>query len=210
MYFTCSWYNNFNVNVSNGLFANIEGKIQEWTPDLYALLTEETWEIARSSDGGLYAIPVPKDIAAMNFIVYDKSFADANGFEIPDFIESWDEMTDYLVALQGSMGEGEYAFEIAKTPAGWDTGFDFIDRSVNIGVIFGAEGEDATKVISEFDDPLVMDRLRVIRKWYEMGLINPDAAVTDSVDDHHNHIFTAQAWTGYDYSPSRGYPCGMT
>ena len=210
MYFTCAWYNNFNTNVSNGMFANIEGKIQEWTPDLYALLTEDTWEIARSADGGLYAIPVPKDIAAMNFIVYDKSFADANGIVVPERIEKWDEMTDYLVALQGSMGEGEYAFEIAKTPAGWDTGFDFIDRTPLIGVIFGAEGEEATKVCVEFDDPLVMDRLRTIHKWYEMGLINPDAAVTDSVDDKHNHIFTAQAWTGYDYSPSRGYPCGMT
>ena len=210
MYFTCSWYNNFNVNVSNHMFAAIDGKVQEWTPDLYAIMTEDVWNLAYSSDGHLYAIPVAKDIAPMNFIVYDKSFADANGFEIPERLENWDDLTDYLVALQGSMAEGEYAFEIGGSPAGWDSSFDFIDRTPLIGVVVGSD--EPTKVVTEFDDPTIMDRLRTIRKWYTMGLINPDAATLNesSIDGKHNHITTVQAWTGYDYSVSRGFPCAMT
>ena len=70
MYFTCSWYNNFNVAVSNKLFANIWPHLQEWTPDLYATMPENVWELAKSSDGGLYAIPVKKDYCPENFIVY--------------------------------------------------------------------------------------------------------------------------------------------
>jgi len=212
MYFTCSWYNNFNVNVSNGLFANIWGKVQEWTPELYAIMSEDIWNLARSTDGGLYAIPVAKDVAPMNFIVYDKEFAENNGFDIPDRISAWSELTDYLVALQASMPEGQYAFTIGGTPAGWDTSFDFIDRTPMIGVIFGAEGEDATKVCCEFDDPTIIDRLHTMREWYTMGLINPDAATLSesSNDSKQHHIKTVQAWPGYDYSPSYGYPCGMT
>ena len=203
-------YNNFNVNVSNGMFAAIDGKVQEWTPDLYAIMSEDVWNLAYSSDGHLYAIPVAKDIAPMNFIVYDKSFAEANGFEIPERLENWDDLTDYLVALQGSMAEGEYAFEIGGSPAGWDTSFDFIDRMPLIGVIVGSD--ESTKVVVEFDDPTIIDRLHTMRKWYTMGLINPDAATLNesSIDSKHNHIKTVQAWTGYDYSPSWGYPCGMT
>lgn len=33
IYFTCSWYNNFNQGVSQGIFANIDGKVQEMAPD---------------------------------------------------------------------------------------------------------------------------------------------------------------------------------
>ena len=71
MYFTCSWYNNFNMNVANGIFANIWGKVQEWTPTLWASMPESIWNLAKSVDGNLYAIPVYKDIAPENFIVYD-------------------------------------------------------------------------------------------------------------------------------------------
>ena len=104
------------------------------------------------------------------------------------------------------------AFAIAGSPAGWDTSFDFIDRNVNIGVVFEAEGEDATKVVTEFDEPTIIDRLHTMRKWYTMGLINPDAATLsgDAIDSKLHHIKTVQAWKGYDYSPSYGYPCGMT
>ena len=52
MYFTCSWYNNFNVNVSNGIFANLWGKIQEVTPDLWATMPENIWNLAPTSEIG--------------------------------------------------------------------------------------------------------------------------------------------------------------
>ena len=207
MYFTCSWYNNYNVAVSKGLYANIWGKVQELTPDLWATLTEDIWELARSTDGGLYAIPVAKDIAPMNFIVYDKSFAESAGIEVPERLEHFADLTPYLDALQKSMKEGEYAFTIGGSPAGWDTSFDFIDRTPLIGTVFGD-----TKVIVEFDDPVIMERLHTLRDWYVAGYINPDAATLseDANDSHHNHIKTVQAWPGYDYSASYGYPCAMT
>ena len=70
IYYTCSWYNNFNQCVSQGLFANLDGKIEELAPDLYASMTEDVWALAHSADGGLYGIPVKKDYAIMNFITY--------------------------------------------------------------------------------------------------------------------------------------------
>ena len=211
MYFTCSWYNNFNNNVSNGIFANIWGKVQEWTPALWETMPENIWNLARSTDGGLYAIPVKKDYAPMNFIVYDAQFAQDKGIVIPEAISSWDEMTDYLVAMKKEMEEhpelGQYPVFVGGAPAGMESSFDFIDRTPLIGVEFGD-----TKVVSVFDDQAVMDRYRTMYKWQNMGLVNPDApTLTESaVDGKLHHIGFVQAWNDYDYTPSRGFWCEMT
>lgn len=207
MYYTCSWYNNFNVAVSNKLFANIWPHLQEWTPDLYATMPEKVWELAKSSDGGLYAIPVKKDYCPENFITYPADKAAELGYEIPAQIDAWDELTDFLVAWKETLPENEYPVMIGGNPAGMETSFDFIDRTVQIGVLFGT-----TEVVTVFDDPKVMERYHTMNKWYNLGLVNPDAAqlTEDAIDDYHQHLNFVQAWDGYDYSVGYGYNCEMT
>lgn len=207
MYYTCSWYNNFNVAVSNHLFANIADYVKEWTPDLYATMPETVWDLAKSSDGGLYAIPVKKDYCPELFIVYPADLAKELGFEIPDHIDAWDELTDFLVAWKATLDENDYPVMIGGNPAGMETSFDNIDRTPMIGVKFGT-----TEVVHVTEDPVVMERYRTMHKWYELGLVNPDAAQMneDSIDDRHQHLNFEQAWDGYDYSVTYGYNCGMT
>ncbi len=207
MYYTCSWYNNFNVAVSNKLFANIADHVKEWTPELYATMPEKVWELAKSSDGGLYAIPVKKDYCPENFIVYPADKAKELGFDIPDHIDAWDELTDFLVAWKETLPENEYPVMVGGNPPGMETSFDFIDRTPMIGVLFGT-----TEVVSVFEDPAIMERYRTMNKWYELGLVNPDAAqlTEDAIDDSHQHLNFVQAWDGYDYSVGYGYNCEMT
>ena len=206
MYFTCSWYNNYNMNVANGIFANIWGKVQEWTPDLWNIMPENIWELARSTDGGLYAIPVKKDYAPMNFITYDAQVAKDAGMEMPEAIKSWDELTPFLLAMKEAMDKdpslGQYPVNVGGRPAGLETSFDFIDRIPLIGVKFGT-----TDVISVFDDEDIMDRYRTMHKWYEMGLVYPDSATQSEtgVDNHLHHVTFEQAWNDYDYTPARGF-----
>ena len=206
MYFTCSWYNNFNVAVSNKLFANIWPHLQEWTPDLYATMPEKVWELAKSSDGGLYAIPVKKDYCPENFITYPADKAAELGYEIPDAIDAWDDLTDFLAAWKDTLPANEYPVTIGGPPS-METSFDFIDRTIQIGVLFGT-----TKVVTVLDDPEVMERYHTMNKWYNLGLVNPDAAYLtgDAIDDKHQHLHFVQAWDGYDYSVGYGYNCEMT
>ena len=86
MYYTCDWYNNFARCVSQGLFADITDKVQEWTPELYATMPEYVWDLAKTSDGILYAIPVKKDFAPINMLTYDAEFYESIGMELPDRI----------------------------------------------------------------------------------------------------------------------------
>ena len=205
MYYSSTWYNNFNQAVSIGYFADITDKVKEWTPKLYAAIDPRAWEMAKSSDGRLYAIPISSDFANINYITYDAKFARDNGFKIPERIKSWNELTDFLVAHKKALPEGEYPVMLTGAAAGLESSFDFIDRDAMIGVKFGD-----TKVVTCFDDPEVMDRYRVLHKWMNMGLINPDAATQTSVDQKHHHIKFETAWPGYDFSPSYGYEAGVT
>ena len=221
MYFTCGWFNEFNKNVADGIFANLykDGKnlVKEWAPKLWESMPESVWELACSSGenlpygAGLYAIPVYKDIAPENFIVYDAQVAADAGIEIPDVISSWDELTPYLGALKADLeanpDKGVYPVNIGGAPAGVETSFDFISRTALIGVIFGDD-----KVVSLFDDENIVNRYRTMHKWFELGYVNPDSPLQteDSISSKQHHISFVQAWDGYDYTPSRGFWVKMT
>ena len=209
IYFTCSWYNNTNQCISQNLFLGLtQEEIAEAAPGLYAAMSKEVWDLAESSDGYIYAIPNKKDYAAENFITYPADIAAELGYEIPEVLESWDELTDFLVAWKETMPEGEYPIYIGGAAPGWDSSFDFIDRTALIGCIYGT-----TDVVFEFEDPEIWERALTIAKWYDLGLINPDAAqLTETAfDDLKPWCHFAQAWDGYDgYTVSWGYNVGMT
>lgn len=211
MYYTCDWYNNFARCVSMGLFADITDKVQEWTPELYATMPEYVWDLAKTSDGILYAIPVKKDFAPINMLTYDAEFYESIGMELPDRIEKLSEMTPYLKAWKEAYPD-RYPITVGGSPAGLDTTFDFIDRTVNIGVTRAVDGtQDATPVvISEFEDPVILDRWATMHEWYEAGYVNPDAPTLtedaiESKGKDHNHFTWTQAWNGYDWSSARDF-----
>ena len=207
--FTCSWYNNTNQAISKGLFLGLEEDyIAEKAPGLYAALSKEVWDLAKSDDGLIYAIPNKKDYAAENFLTYDADVAAELGFEIPESISDWDEMTDYLVAWKETLAEDEYVIYIGGGFAGMDSDFDFIDRTACIGCIYGT-----TEVMSVYDVDFIQDRYATIAKWYELGLINADAATAtgESFDDTVPFMRSVQAWDHYNgYTISWGWNVGMT
>lgn len=207
IYYTCDWYNNTNQRVSEGLFLNIDGMVEQYAPDLWASMTPDVWELAHSFDGGLYAIPVKKDYAMMNFLTYPTEIAEELGFEIPDRIEAWGDLTEFLVAWKDTLPENEYPYLVGGGARGYDSSFDFIDRTSGIGCIFGT-----TEVVTVYDDPAVRERLATLAEWYDLGITNPDAAqlTETAIDTSKKRIDSVQAWPGYDYSVSNGYDTSMT
>ena len=207
IYFTCDWFFNTNQATSDGLFLDVAEAVKTVTPDLYASMSEQVWELAKTADGGLYAIPNKKDYAAMNFITYPSEKAAELGFEIPDAISAWSELTPFLEAWKATLPENEYPVWIGGSARGLETSFDFIDRVALIGCVYGT-----TEVVTVFEDPEIMERYRTLADWYSKGLINPDAAlITETaIDTSKERIDMVQAWPGYDYSVSNGYPTEMT
>ena len=207
IYFTCDWYFNTNQATSDGLFLDVAEAVKTVTPDLYASMSEDVWELAKTPDGGLYAIPNQKDYAAINLITYPVEKAKELGFEMPESIAAWSELTPFLEAWKATLPEGEYPVLIGGAARGLESSFDFIDRVALIGCVYGT-----TDVVTVFEDPEIMERYRALADWYKKGLINPDAAlITETaIDTSKERIDMVQAWPGYDYSVGNGYPTAMT
>ena len=201
MYFSGSWFNNYAENAKNGVYAELSASLLEYAPELYATMPDSVWGLARSEDGGLYGIPIKKDYAPMYFVVYDAAIAREAGIEIPDYIESLDELTEYLVALKEAVAD-EGTYPVGNYGIyGLDAGFEYIDRSTLIGVTPGE-----TQVHFLLEEENILDRYRTMYKWNDMGLVGDIDAYTQGS----HAISFVQAWTGYDYSPSRGFEAKMT
>jgi len=207
IYFTCSWFNNTNRRIAQGLFLDVSDAVKTVTPGMYNAMSKQVWDLAASSNGAVYAIPVKKDYAAMNFITYPSGVAAALGFSIPEKINAWSDLTPFLQAWKRILPEGEYPLLIGGAARGLESSFDFINRTAMIGCTYGT-----SSVCTVFDDPAIMERYRALADWYSKGLINPDAPRISetAIDTSKPRIDMVQAWPGYDYSPSNGYPTAMT
>ena len=208
MYFAGSWFNNFDQNVAAGVFADITEELQEVTPELYGTMPDTVWDLVKTDEGKLYGIPTKKDYAPMYFIAFDAQVAKDAGIEIPESIESLDELTPYLVALKAAMVEdptlGDYPV-VASNISGLNAGFESVQSAALIGVTCGG-----TQVQFMFDDETVMERYKTLHKWYEMGLVDTADKGDDYYSQRRHEISFVQAWPGYDYTPSNGYLTQIT
>ena len=198
MYFTCDWHNDFNTRVFEGVFADITDLLPVVTPALYATLDQEVWDLAKVN-GRNYAIPVKKDFYPEVFLMFDQELYARLGMEIPDEMNFLD-LEPYLEAYKAEYPD-LYPFMRSGSAGGLDGIFNYINRDASIGFPYSAAGtENATTIISLFEDEEMLARFRAMHDWYNKGYINPDAAILDdsSIDLKVNFIKTGQGFFGAD------------
>lgn len=198
MYFTCDWYNDYVTQSYAGIFADITELVPTVTPDLYATMPEEVWELAKVG-GALYAIPVKKDYCPENFFMFDKVLFEELGMEIPAEMNFLD-LEPYLAAQKEAYPD-QYPFVRTKASGGFDGIFNFVNRPSGIGFAYSLAGtEDGTKIVHIYEDAEMLERYAAIHDWYNKGYVNPDAATLDetSVDPKQHHIKTGQGFYGAD------------
>lgn len=204
MYFTCGWFFDYVTNTRDGLFADITEAVQTVTPDLYATLTEDVWELSKVG-GRIYMIPVAKDIGYQCYFTYNKDFYDSIGMTWPEKVTKFDEITPYLKAYAEAK-PGEYPFMFSKQPAGIGAADLFIGMGHQLGININ-NLEAGIHCI--YEDEQYLERCATVHEWMKAGYVNPDAATASSVDSKHDHVKIEAAWDGYDFSPSYGYTAGM-
>ncbi len=205
MVFTCEWFNNFAVQAANGYFADLTGKVDTMTPQLYATMPQIVWEGAKV-DGKIYAIPVKKDYAAEIFWRFDKELFETElGMEVKDSMTFFD-IEPFMKAAKDAFNDGVEAAKDAEFPmkmtkggfGGLDAGFDMINRDAALGIPYSAVGTaDADKVIITFEHPDLYDRLVALHSWFKAGYINQDAATVDDVGKY-SAIKSGQGFYGAD------------
>ena len=194
MVFTSSWLNKFYKNASMGLYHDITDVVKEETPALYASIGEY-WDCAKIR-GRIFGVPVLKDMGTENLFRFNADYFEGQkGMKIPEEM-TFKDVEPYLKAYKEDH-PNEYPLAMDKSGlAGY---LNFLERIVG-GIVVIPYGQDGDKprAIPFWECDELMERYRLLHKWYKAGYIHPDAATIDSTADKKTiPVRVGVAWRGY-------------
>lgn len=152
------------------------------------VLPESLWAPV-TVNGAIYAVPTYKDSAMAHFFVWQPSVIEKTGIDVTE-LNSFEKIEPVLKAMkeQGI----NYPYYLAKGGSNF-----LLDNYDNMGLprVLGVRYDDQErKVVSLFEQEEIWDFYRLLHKWFNEGLINPDAATL------------ATAPTDLPFTVSQGWP----
>lgn len=197
MTFTCDWANSFVDNANNEMFYDITDLVKTATPALYERIDQKYWDVAGSLNGKIYAVPTLKDMASQQFFRMDKERYEAIGMELPESMEFAD-LEAYLAAYKANYDD-VYPLMLGKgSLTGMTNSAQWIVGSYLCSPYHLAGTERENQIIPFWEDEVLMERFRLLHKWYGLGYINPDAATTETIGrEIRASVRSGSAWAGY-------------
>lgn len=192
MVYTCEWLNPFNTNAAKGLYYDITDLIETETPDLYRIIGDY-WE-AGELNGRIYGVPTLKDMGAEMMFRFNADYYEGEkGMVIPEFMR-FEDLEPYLEVYKKDF-PAKYPMAMSK---GGIAGFFFSLESVVGSLIVIPYNRETPEIIPIWEDEEIMDRLRLLHKWYTLGYINPDASALElSALPDDMPVRFGVAWRGY-------------
>lgn len=193
MVFTSSWINLYDKNASQGLYYDITDLVKEETPALYDSIGKY-WSCAEVN-GKIYAVPVLKDMGAEDmFRLNSDYFEGEKGMKIPEQMEFKD-IEPFLKAYKDDYPD---KYPLAMDKSGFPGYLNCVERIVNPIIVIPYDQVGEVKAIPFWECDELMDRFRLLHKWYKAGYIHPDAATIDSTEDDKSiPVRGGVAWRGY-------------
>jgi putative aldouronate transport system substrate-binding protein len=162
-------------------------------PKFDQIIPQALWD-GFKINGRIYAVPTYKDSAAAHYVMWDEALVRKYNIDI----NSMKTIADYDKALRTiKAGEGAryYPIHAAK---GEPTGrfLYILDYDLSFGMnIIGVKFSDPNmRVVNMLEDPEFVEYLRYFNRWYQDGIINPDAPVLDQ-SPINAAIALGQGWT---------------
>lgn len=185
--------NTYTNDVGVGAFLDITDLLQEYAPTLWESIPENYWDACRVG-GQIYAVPTMKDSSISNYVVWDKAAMDAAGYD-------GSTMTDLQDLTEPLSSEGFQNYIADYGTAAWPlsssgaTYLTFTYDTMGAGLIaMGVKYNDTEgKVVSIYEQPEIMEYLKLFHQWYQDGIINSDAA-TASEENAYKPAAVAQGW----------------
>ena len=197
MTFTCDWCNSFAANAFDERFYDLTDLVPAAAPALYECIDPVYWEIAGSIGGRIYAVPTMKDMASEQYFRFDKDRYEAIGFTIPETMEFRD-LEPMLKAYKENYDD-VYPLMLGKGGlTGMTNSSQWIVGSYLCSPYALAGTERENTIIPFWEDSELMERYRLLHRWYTLGYINPDAATIDSIGPEiRAGVRSGSAWKGY-------------
>lgn len=165
--FTCSWANDYRQNVQKGAFLALDDLLQKEGAGVYEAIDERFWEAAKIG-GSIYGVPSEKEIGSVPMWVFNKELVDK--YEVPyEEIHSLEDLEPWLQLIKENEPDvvPMYLTKDYSAPI-------YMDLIQNP---LGIEYDDPTLTVQNvFETDKMKETLNTMRKYFEAGYINKDAA----------------------------------
>lgn len=165
--FTCSWANPYLENARKGAFKELNDLIDSHGSKLKSVIDERLWKGAEV-DGKIYAVPNQKEIGIAPMWVFTKEYVDKYNIPYED-IHTVEDLEPWLKVIK----ENEPGV-IPFYTQGDTLPIEFDELLKPLGVFLD---DDTLKVQNIYETEELKEMLLTLRKYYEDGYINQDAAV---------------------------------
>ena len=184
-----------------GAFADIGELVKEASPKLYASMPKELW-LGVALDGKVYGVPTYKDSASTQYIFWDAALVDKYHLNIDD--NSWQGWDANFTKLKEGEGPRYYPYVMSKgeIDSVWLNYLELAPLFYPVGVRYD---DPERRVVCTLEQSDVIEGLHYMHRWFDSGIINPDANMIDTVP-RYRPFFSAQAWPAVaaSYATSAG------
>jgi len=173
MFIDLTDYNNF---VNLGAFADITILLGASTPRLQSFIPAGLWDGVRIN-GKIYAVPTYKDSSKTRFFVWDDTYVRKYNIDISK-VHTFAELDAAFRKIKTGEGQRFYPLQLSQGNL-FDNIYadDYDSLSAGLPPIGVGINDKNRRVVSVFEQPDVMDKLRYLNRWYRDGIVNPDASV---------------------------------
>lgn len=188
--------------IEMGRIAALDDYLAE-VPDLEEFTPDALWE-GVTYKGHIYAVPTYKDSACTNYWCWDKPTCDALGIPYEEIV-TLEDLDPWLYTVKEGMENGTVDSALGQYPLYLTNGgftafygvesYDLNNNNVFLGASLNGDG----KVVRVLEQPEIMENLKLVHKWYNDGIINPDAP-TATTQPTVKLLNFAQAFPGAEVS----------
>ncbi len=167
MAFTCSWANDYLLNSRKGAFLPLDDFLKGDGKATYDAVDKRFWEGAKV-DNKIYGIPTNKEIGVAPMWVFTKEYVDKYNIPYKD-IHKLEDLEPWLKLIK----EKEPNVIPFYVTDGFSLANNYDTLLEPIGVSYA---NNDLKVVNIFDTEERQKDLKTMRKYYQAGYINKDAA----------------------------------
>jgi len=173
MFIDLTDYNNF---VNLGAFEDITNLLGTSAPQLQRFIPSGLWDGVKVN-GKIYAVPTYKDSSKTRFFVWDDTYLRKYNIDFTK-VHTFAELDTAFRKIKAGEGQRFYPLQLSQGNL-FDVTYadDYDSLSAGLPPIGVRINDRNRKVVSVFEQPDVMAKLRYLNSWYKDGIINPDASV---------------------------------
>ncbi|RAP76725.1 ABC transporter substrate-binding protein [Paenibacillus montanisoli] len=176
--FTAGWFG-FTQQVAKGQFIPLDDLVNQYGQDFLKTIDPAIVDAARVG-GKLYGMVANKEFAADKGLILRKDLVEKYKFDLSQVKELADMEPLFKTIKENEPGVTPFITTGGASPSAMilDYGYyDMLGEGPGELVRSGTE----LKVINKIEDPKYMEYAKLMRKWYEAGYINKDAATLQDI-----------------------------